>query len=109
MFAPVEGRPTILRLQTHFHQSHVVFFFETNQRQNRTENSCGFHADQDCSMHPMCDHCTRSIDNQLIKGMLIDLTDECRGSNGEHKGMRRHALSWSMLETRTRLDNRRFP
>ncbi len=78
MLAFVTSDHIILGLQAHFHQPHVIFFFEVVQSQDRAQNCCGFHTNEYGGMDTARDDGAINRRHEEIHGMLINLANQCR-------------------------------
>ncbi len=89
MLTSSQADQLIFPFQAELDQAHVILLLERAERQNGSENRCGFDAHQDRRMHPLRHSNAIRCDDLQFERVLIDLGEQRRGRNGEHKRFRR--------------------
>ena len=95
MLAPIDSDHVIFPFQALLDQAHIVLLFEWPQRQNRAEDGRCFDTDEHRRMHTTGNCLTRGSDDVQVHRVLIDLGQQGRRWNGEHKGLGRLSFTWN--------------
>src|SRR5438132_7264914 len=93
MLASSQADQMLFRLQRLLDQAHIILLLEWAEGEDRSENRCRFDAHQHRRMHTAGYRYPIGSDDVQVQRMLIDLGQQRRSWNGEHKGLDR--LAWA--------------